>query len=139
MYALFNQHLAEEHMQALRREAEDMQMLDSVTHDGKTGLADFWYMVLGLSTPEHGTAAMKASQALVYDWWQQRTKILIRVIGLIAFALGILIGSVLSNSSNGLLLPLVLAGLVTLLVSLPMLVRLLVMMKGHVGGGLAHR
>ena len=139
MYVLFNQHLAEEHMQALRREAEDMQIVDSITHNERTGLAGFWYMVLGLSTPEYGTAAMKASQALVYDWWQQRTKILVRVIGLIAFALGILIGSVLSNSSNGLLLPLLLAGLVTLLVSLPMLVRLLAMMKGSVGGGVAHR
>lgn len=138
MYSLFNQHLAEEHMQALRREAEGMYMRDSVTHEDKAGLARFWYMVLGLSAPEYGTAAMKVSQALVYDWWQQRTKILVRVIGLIAFALGMLIGGVL-GSSNGLLFPLLLAGLVTLMVSLPMMVRLLLVAKGHVWGGMAHR
>lgn len=139
MYSLFNQHLAEEHMRVLRQEAEIMHRRDSVMHEGKTGLARFWYMVLGLSVPEYGTSAMKVSQALVYDWWRQRTRVLMRVIGLIAFALGILIGSVLSSSSNGLFLPLLLAGMVTLLVSLPMMVRLLLMMKGHVWSGMAHR
>ena len=132
MYSLYNQHLAEEHMQTLRREAAAMRALNNNPgmQQAKTGLPRFWYVVLGLTMPEYGVSSSKLNQALAYDWWQQRTKMLLRVIGWIAFALGILIGSMLS-SSGGLLLPLLLAALVTLVVSVPMAIRLLAVVRGQ--------
>lgn len=140
MYPLYNQHLAEEHMQTLRREATLMRALNNNTgmHQAKTGLPRFWYVVLGLTMPEYGVSSSKLNQALAYDWWQQRTKMLLRVIGCIAFALGILIGGILSTS-GGLLLPLLLAGLLTLIVSLPMAMRLLVVVRGQLWSAMAHR
>ncbi len=139
MYPLYNQHLVEEHMQTLRREAARMRTLknNSGMPQAKTGLSRFWYVVLGLSMPEYGVSSSKLNQALAYDWWQQRTKMLLRVIGCIALALGILIGSMLS-SSGGLLLPLLVAALLTLIVLLPMAIRLLAVVRGQPTSRMVH-
>ncbi len=136
MHPLLNQQLAKLHMEELQREATTTRFADSAGVSGGKGAIHrvtsrycshpvLWYLLLGLRMP-----ISTAKQEDTLAWLQDRMYATNRVIGLAAIGVGLLAGSFLSTRLG--LFPAVLLGaLLCVAVSLPMLMRSVILLKEH--------
>lgn len=136
MYPLQFEQLAKLHMEELQREAMATRFADSASvNSGKDAINRvpsryfahpvLWYLFLGLRMP-----ISPAMQEVTPGWLQGRLYATNRVIGLAALGLGLLAGSYFSTRLG--LLPVVFLGaLLCAAVSLPILIRSLILLKEH--------
>ena len=129
MYPLDNNFLAEQHMQALQREAEIARTANSLRSDAqdKAGKWQFWYQVLNLPMPPpHEAQQADPGQAFTYNWRRGRTRSAVLTAGIAAFGIGTLVGGFLDNEL-GLAPVMLFAIIVALATLLPIVVRFLVL------------
>jgi hypothetical protein len=153
MHPLIHEQMAKQRMDGLQREAAAMQHLNRAKNsdlDNKTGNHSsthlLWYLLVGLHIPTssqnpgtYPTAAqlgeMKREGGIreeyTLDRLQARLNATIRVIGLAALGLGLLIGGFL-NSRFGLLPIVLLSGVVLVVVSFPILMRSVWMLRKYI-------
>jgi hypothetical protein len=136
MHPLLHQQLAKLHMEELQREAATTRFAKSAGVGGGKGAInrvparDFshpvlWYLLLGLRVP-----ISTARQEDTLAWLQDRMYATSRVIGLVALGVGLLVGSFFSTRLG--LFPAVSLGtLLCTAVSLPILMRLVILLKEH--------
>ncbi len=136
MHPLLYQQLAKLHMEELQREAMITRFVKSAGVGGGKGAINrvpsryffhpvLWYLLLGLRLP-----ISTAKQEDTLAWLQDRMYATSRVIGLTALGVGLLAGSFLSTRFD--LFPAALLGaLLCVAVSLPMLMRSVILLKEH--------
>lgn len=136
MHPLLNQQLAKLHMEELQREATATRFADSAGVNSGKGAIDWvpsryfshpvlWYLLLGLRMP-----ISTAKQEVTLAWLQDRLYATNRVISLAALGVGLLAGSYFSTRLG--LLPVVFLGaLLCAAVSLPILMRSVILLKEH--------
>jgi hypothetical protein len=136
MHPLLNQQLAKLHMEELQREATTTRFADSAgINSGKGAINQvpsrsfshpvLWYLLLGLRMP-----ISTAKQDVTLAWLQDRLYATNRVISLAALGVGLLAGSYFSTRLG--LLPVVFLGaLLCAAVSLPILMRSVILLKEH--------
>lgn len=129
MYPFPTVQLADQHRQQLQHEAEMERAAHAFTVPvaNKSNLNQFWYLLLGTSFITDDAHMTDAAYA---DWLRRRTQALMRVIALLALGIGALLGGILDNQI-GLLPTLVLGGIIALVVSLPVIARLLLVVQHH--------
>ncbi len=129
MYPHFYEHLAKQHMEELQREAAAMRRAYSVeraTSDGdNTRARVLWYLLFGLHVPGY----KRLGQELLLDRLQERLNAVLRMICIVSLALGLLIGSLLA-SRFGPIPATLLSGVAFLVVSVPVLVRSIGLLRG---------
>ena len=136
MYPLQFEQLAKLHMEELQREATATRFADSARVKSRKGAIKrvpshyfshpvLWYLFLGLRIP-----ISPAKQEVTPGWLQGRLYATNRVIGLAALGLGLLAGSYFSTRLG--LFPVVFLGaLLCAAVSLPILMRSVILLKEH--------
>jgi hypothetical protein len=136
MYPLQFEQLAKLHMEELQREATAIRLADSARVKSGKGAINrvpsryfshpvLWYLFLGLRVP-----ISPAKQEVTPGWLQGRLYATNRVIGLAALGLGLLAGSYFSTRLG--LFPVVFLGaLLCAAVSLPIVMRSLILLKEH--------
>jgi hypothetical protein len=136
MYPLQFEQLAKLHMEELQREATATRLADSArVKSGKGAIKRvpsryfahpvLWYLFLGLRMP-----ISPAKQEVTSGWLQGRLYATNRVIGLAALGVGLLAGSYFSTRLG--LFPVVFLGaLLCAAVSLPIVMRSLILLKEH--------
>ena len=161
MHPQIHEQMAKQRMDGLQREAAAIQRMNRANSgpDNQIGNHSFthtlWYLLIGQHIPAssqiHGTypsrqrryAATAAQSGEMqgesrlreeYDLGklQARLNATIRVVGLVALGLGLLIGGFLT-SSFGLVPIVLLSGIILLVVSLPILMRSVWMLRKHIG------
>ena|SRR5579862_8307825 len=108
MHILVNQQLADQQNKLRLRAAEEyIQMCDQSLEWTKAAkgvrwadLWRLWYRLYDLAVPLYDLEDVGKTRKLLYDWLRERTKLIIRTVGLLAFAVGILLGSLLSSIVN---------------------------------------
>jgi hypothetical protein len=136
MHPLLIQQLAKLHMEELQREATTTRFANSAGVSSGKGVVHrvpsryfshpvLWYLLLGLRMP-----ISTAQQEVTPGWLQDRLHATIRVIGLAAMGVGLLVGSFL-NARLGLFPVVFLSALLCAAVSLPMLMRSVMLLKEH--------
>jgi len=108
MHTLVNQQLADQQNNLRLRAAEEYiriydQPLEWTKVAESARWADLWrlwYRLYDLTVPLYDLEDVGKTRKLLYDWLRQRTKLIIRTVGLLAFAAGILLGSLLSSIVN---------------------------------------
>jgi hypothetical protein len=128
MHPSFLEQMTKQHMQDLQREAAVMQRANSDLHN-KTGNHSFthilWYLLFGLHIPASGQ-----KQEYTLDKLQARLNATIRVVGLLALGLGLLIGGFL-NSNFGLVPIVLFSSIILVAVSFPILLRSVSVLSKH--------
>ncbi len=136
MHPLLNQQLAKLHMEELQREATTTRFAKSAGVGGGKGAINgvptryfshpfLWYLLFGLRMPIY-----TARQEVTLAWLQDRMYATSRVLGLAALGVGLLAGGFLSTKLG--LFPAVLLGtLLCAAVSLPILLRSVILLKEH--------
>jgi hypothetical protein len=136
MHPLQFEQLAKLHMEELQREATATRFADSARINSGKGAINrvpcryfshpvLWYLLLGLRMP-----ISTAKQEVTPGWLQDRLYATNRVIGLAALGLGLLAGSFFSTRLG--LFPVVFLGaLLCAAVSLPILMRSVILLKEH--------
>jgi len=136
MHPLQFEQLAKLRMEELQREATATRFADSARVNSGKGTIDripsryfshpvLWYILLGLRMP-----IFTAKQEVTLAWLQDRLYATNRVIGLAALGVGLLAGSYFSTRLG--LLPVVFLGaLLCAAVSLPILMRSIILLREH--------
>ena len=136
MYPMQFEQLAKLHMEELQREATATRFVDSASVKSGKGAINcvpsryfshpvLWYLFLGLRMP-----ISPAKQEVTPGWLQDRLYATNRVIGLAALGVGLLAGSYFSTRLS--LLPVVsLGALLCAAVSLPIVMRSIILLKEH--------
>jgi hypothetical protein len=136
MHPLLIQQLAKLHMEELQREATTTRFAKSAgVGRGKGAINQvtsrycshpvLWYLLLGLRMP-----ISTAQQEVTPGWLRDRLYATNRVIGLAALGVGLLAGSFL-NARLGLFPVVLLGALLSAAVSLPILMRSVMLLKEH--------
>jgi hypothetical protein len=130
MYTHYREYEVAHRRQTLLQEAEverAIQREHVETHDKFSGKY-FWYEALSLPIPFFDVLHANVSQALVYDALRRRTQSMVLMVGSAAFGLGILTGGWLNNALS-LATVLTLGFIVALLACVPVVWRLLFLLK----------
>jgi hypothetical protein len=131
MHPLLNQQIAQLHREELQQEIRAARLADRLcaSRRGTNGRSFshslLWYLLLGLREPVHIN-----EQEGVLDWFEDRLATMSRVIGLAALGIGLLAGSFLSIGS-GVFLAVLLGALLCAAVSLPILIRAVMLLCSH--------
>jgi hypothetical protein len=139
MHPLLNQQLAKLHMEELQREATTIRFAHSADVNSRKGVINrvpslyfshpvLWHLLLGLRMP-----IFTAKQEVTPGWLQDRLYATNRVIGLAALGVGLLAGSYFSTRL-GLLAVVSLGALLCAAVSLPILIRSVILLKERLLG-----
>ena len=128
MHPLFYEQMAKQHMEELQREAATIQRVNRAKSelDNKTGNHSFtrvlWYLLFGLHIPTSSQIRDGVREEYALEKLQTRLSATTRVVGLVALALGSLIGGFL-NSKFGLVPIVLLSSIILVVVSFPILMR----------------
>ena len=125
MHPSFTEHMSATRMEQIQREAMAMQRANQAnstsdnTPGGNSLTSILWYVFFGLNLP---ASNQKQGESNNVHSFQSRLNTTMWMIGCIALALGLLIGSFI-NSYFGLLPIVLLSGILLIAVSLPILSR----------------
>jgi hypothetical protein len=125
MHPSFNQQMSKQHMEALQHEAAAAQCMsransDLVYETGSGSLTRIlWYLLFGMHIP---TPTQKYGEVYPMHGPKTDLNVITRVVGLVALGLGLLIGGFL-YSNFGLVPIVLLASIILVVVSLPILMR----------------
>lgn len=125
MYPSITEHMSNQHMQVLQHEASVAQLKNRTNSDLNYGTSNdsltllLWYLLFGMHIP---TSNQKYAEDIPLRGLQANLNVITRVVGLVALGLGLLIGGLL-YSSFGLAPIVLLASLILVVVSLPILMR----------------
>ena len=125
MHPSFTDQMSTKRIEQFQREAMIMQRVNHAksSPDNTTGSSSLarilWYLFFGLHIP---TSSQKQGEAYTMQSFQARLNATMWMIGCVALGLGLLIGSFL-YSSFGLVPIVLLSGIILLVVSLPVLMR----------------
>ena len=125
MHPSFTDHMSTKRMEQFQREAMVMQRVNHAksSPDNTTGSSSLtrilWYLFFGLHIP---TSSQKQGEAYTIQSFQARLNATLWMIGCVALGLGLLIGGFL-YSSFGLAPIVLLASIILVVVSLPILMR----------------
>jgi hypothetical protein len=137
MHPLFHEQMAKQRMEGLQREAAAMQHMNRVNSDlnNKTGNHSctrvLWYLLFGLHIPTSSQNRGGMREEYTLDKLQTRLNATTRVVGLAALGLGSLIGGFL-NSRFGLVPIVLLSSIILVIVSFPIFVRSMSVLRGSV-------
>jgi len=137
MHPRIHEQMANQRMEELQREAATMQQMNRANSDldNKTGNHSvthvLWYLLIGLHIPTSSQNQAGIREEYTLDKLQARLNATIRVIGLAALGLGLLIGAFL-NSRFGLLPIVLLGGIALVAISFPILMRSMLMLRKHI-------
>ena len=133
MHPSFTEHMSTKRMEQFQREAMVMQRVNHAksSPDNTTGSSSLarilWYLFFGLHIP---TSNQKQGEAYTLQNFQARLNAMIWMIGCVALGLGLLIGSFI-NSNFGLLPIVLLSSSILVAVSLPILLRSVLVLSKH--------
>src|SRR5215472_4176207 len=130
MHPLIYEQMAQMHRQELLREAAAARSA-AQTHTRAQGNSDAYWLYRGRWGLIFGLPIVSSSTNEA--WLQNRMRATIRTVGLGAFGVGSLVGSFL-GSRFGLLPAVVFSCVICLVITLPIVVRSVVTLKGHVRG-----
>jgi len=137
MHPLFQEQMAKQRMEELQREAAAEQRMNRANSDldHKAGNHSFthilWYLLFGLRIPTSSRNQDGMWDEYTLDRLQARLNATTRVVGLVALGLGSLIGGFL-NSRFGLIPIVLLNGIGLSAVSIPILMRSLVVLRAFI-------
>ncbi len=137
MHPLIHEQVAKQRMEGLQREAAAIQRMNRANSDldNKTGNHSFtrilWYLLIGLHIPTSSQNQGGIRKEYTLGKLQARLNATMRVVGLAALGLGLLIGGFL-NSNFGLVPIVLLSGIILVAVSLPILIRSVWMLRKHI-------
>ncbi len=133
MHPSFHEQMSKQRIEALQREATVMQRVNHANSNlnNTTGGHSFprilWYVLFGLHIP---TSSQKQGEEYSIGRLQANLNTIARVIGLVALGLGLLIGGFL-YSNLGLVPVVLLAGIILVVVSFPILLRSMSLLSKH--------
>ena len=136
MHPQIHEQMAKQRMEGLQREAAAMQRMNRANSDLdiKIGIHSFthtlWYLIFGLHIPTSSQNQSHLREEYHLGKLQPRLNATIRVVGLVALGLGLLIGGFL-NSRFGLVPIVLLSGIILVLVSFPILMRSVGMLRRY--------
>ncbi len=137
MHPLIHEQVAKQRMEGLQREAAAIQRMNRANSDldNKTGNHSFthilWYLLIGLHMPTSSQNQGGIRKEYTVGKLQARLNATMRVVGLAALGLGLLIGGFL-NSNFGLVPIVLLSGIILVAVSFPILMRSVWMLRKHI-------
>ncbi len=138
MHPLIHEQVAKQRMEGLQREAAAIQRMNRAKNsdlDNKTGNHSFthilWYLLIGLHIPTSSQNQGRLREEYNLGKLQARLNATIRVVGLAALGLGLLIGGFL-NSRFGLVPIVLLSGIILVAVSFPILMRSVWMLRKYI-------
>jgi hypothetical protein len=137
MHPLIHEQVAKQRMDGLQREAAAIQRMNRASSDldNKTGNHSvthiLWYLLIGLHIPTSSQKQGGIREEYALGKLQARLNATTRVVGLAALGLGLLIGGFL-NSGFGLLPIVLLSGIILVVVSFPILMRSVWMLRRHI-------
>jgi len=138
MHPQIHEQMAKQRMDGLQREAAAIQRMNRANSglDNQVGNHSFthtlWYLLIGQHIPASSQNLSPLREEYDLGKLQARLNATIRVVGLVALGLGLLIGGFLT-SSFGLVPIVLLSGIILLVVSLPILMRSVWMLRKHTG------
>ncbi len=133
MHPSFTEHMSTKRMEQFQREATVMQRVNRAksSPDNTTGSSSLtrilWYLFFGLHIP---TSSQKQGETYPLQSFQAHLIATMWMIGCVALGLGLLIGSFI-NSNFGLLPIILLSSIILVAISLPILLRSVLVLSKH--------